>query len=45
MLRNRRQRRDARKIAKLARALAALDDQARLARPSPRRAAKISFSP
>jgi hypothetical protein len=45
MLRNRRQRRDARKVAKLARALAALDDQARLARPSPRRTAKISFSP
>jgi hypothetical protein len=44
MLRNRRQRRDARKVAKLARALATLDNQARLARPAPRRTAKISFS-
>jgi len=44
MLRNRRHRRDARKVAKLARALATLDDQARLARPTQRRSAKISFS-
>jgi hypothetical protein len=43
MLRNRRRRRDARAIARLARALAALDEHARLTRPSPRRAPKISF--
>jgi hypothetical protein len=45
MLRTRRRRRDARKIAKLARALAVLDEQAGLARPTPRRTVKISFSP
>jgi hypothetical protein len=44
MLRNRRRRRDARKVAKLARALAVLDEQARLARPAPRRTVKISLS-
>jgi hypothetical protein len=44
MLRNRRRRRDARKIAKLARALAVLDEQAALARPTPRRTVKISLS-
>jgi hypothetical protein len=41
MLRFRRQ--NARKVAKLARALAALDEQARLTRPAPRRVARISL--
>ena len=36
-------RREARKIAKLARALAALDDQARLVRPARKRAARLSL--
>jgi hypothetical protein len=36
-------RRDARTIAKLARALAALEDQARAARPAPRRTLKITL--
>jgi len=36
-------RRDARKIAKLARALAALDDHARTVRRVPKRAARISL--
>jgi hypothetical protein len=37
-------RRNARKIAKLARALAALDAQARASRPAPRRTARVTFS-
>jgi hypothetical protein len=37
-------RRETRKVMKLARALAALDDQARQARPAPKRAARVSFS-
>jgi hypothetical protein len=37
-------RRNRRKIAKLARALAALDEQARLVRPAPKRAARVSLS-
>jgi hypothetical protein len=36
-------RKEARKVAKLARALASLDEQARTVRPAPRRAAKASF--
>jgi hypothetical protein len=36
-------RKNARKIAKLARALASLDEQARTVRPAPRRAAKVSL--
>jgi len=36
-------RREARKIAKLARVLAALDEQARLGRRPPKRAARISL--
>jgi hypothetical protein len=36
-------RSDARKIAKLARALAALDDQARLVRPARRRVGRLSL--
>jgi hypothetical protein len=37
-------RKEARKVAKLARALASLDEQARVVRPAPRRATKASFS-
>ena len=37
-------RKDARKIARLARALAALDEQARLVRPAPKRVARASLS-
>jgi hypothetical protein len=37
-------RRNARKVAKLARAFAALDRQAGLSRPAPKRAAKVSLS-
>jgi hypothetical protein len=37
-------RKEARKVAKLARALASLDEQARIARPAPKRAGRISFS-
>jgi hypothetical protein len=37
-------RRDARKIAKLARVLAALDEHARVVRPAPKRAARVSLS-
>jgi hypothetical protein len=37
-------RRNARKVAKLARALALLDEQARLARPAPRRPSRVSLS-
>jgi hypothetical protein len=36
-------RKNARKVAKLARALASLDEQARTVRPAPRRVAKISL--
>jgi hypothetical protein len=36
-------RKNARKVAKLARALALLDEQARTVRPAPRRAAKLSL--
>jgi hypothetical protein len=36
-------RSEARKIAKLARALALLDEQARLVRPAPRRVSKLSL--
>jgi len=36
-------RKNARKVAKLARALASLDEQARTVRPAPKRAAKASF--
>jgi hypothetical protein len=35
-------RSEARKIAKLARALATLDEQARLVRPAPKRRARVS---
>ena len=42
MTRNR--RRNARKVAKLARVLAALDEHARTVRPAPKRTAKVSFS-
>jgi Ser/Thr protein kinase RdoA (MazF antagonist) len=42
MTRNR--RRNARKVAKLARVLATLDEHARTVRPAPKRAAKVSFS-
>jgi hypothetical protein len=38
-----RRNRDARKVAKLARALASLDAEARAVRPAPRRVAKLSF--
>jgi hypothetical protein len=38
-----RRRRNARKVAKLARALASLDEQARSIRPAPRQAAKLSL--
>jgi hypothetical protein len=38
-----RRRDDARKVAKLARALASLDEQAQLARPSRRRLGKLSL--
>jgi hypothetical protein len=37
-------RRNARKVAKLARAFAALDEHARAARPAPRRVARASVS-
>jgi hypothetical protein len=37
-------RRNARKIAKLARALASLDEHARTVRPAPKRVARVSFS-
>jgi hypothetical protein len=37
-------RKNARKVAKLARALASLDEQARTVRPAPKRATKVSFS-
>jgi hypothetical protein len=37
-------RKNARKIAKLARVLASLDEQARTVRPAPRRATKVSLS-
>jgi hypothetical protein len=37
-------RREARKIAKLARALALLEDHARAPRPAPRRAGRASLS-
>jgi hypothetical protein len=37
-------RRNARKIAKLARALASLDEQARTVRPAPKRVARASLS-
>jgi len=37
-------RKNARKVAKLARVLAALDEQARTTRPAPRRCATVSFS-
>jgi hypothetical protein len=37
-------RKNARKVAKLARALASLDAQARTVRPAPKRVARISFS-
>ena len=37
-------RRNARKIAKLARALASLDEHARAARPAPKRVARVSLS-
>ena len=36
-------RKNARKVAKLARALASLDEQARNVRPAPKRATKVSF--
>jgi hypothetical protein len=36
-------RKNARKIAKLARALATLDEQARSVRPTPKRVAKVSL--
>jgi hypothetical protein len=36
-------RREARKVAKLARALAALDEQARLVRPARRRVSRLSL--
>ena len=36
-------RKNARKVAKLARALASLDEQARTVRPAPKRATKVSF--
>jgi hypothetical protein len=38
-----RRRKNARKIAKLARALASLDEQARTSRPAPRHVAKLSL--
>jgi hypothetical protein len=38
-----RRRKNARKIAKLARALASLDEQARSSRPAPRHATKLSL--
>jgi hypothetical protein len=37
-------RKNARKVAKLARALASLDEQARTVRPAPKRVTKVSFS-
>jgi hypothetical protein len=37
-------RKNARKIAKLARVLASLDEQARTTRPAPRRAATVSVA-
>jgi hypothetical protein len=37
-------RRNARKIAKLARALASLDEHARTVRPAPKRVARVSVS-
>jgi len=37
-------RRDSRKVAKLARALAALEEQAAAARPAPKRMARLSVS-
>jgi len=37
-------RRNARKVAKLARALAVLDEQARTVRPAPKRVTKLSLS-
>ncbi len=36
-------RKNARKIAKLARVLASLDEQARTVRPAPKRASRASF--
>jgi hypothetical protein len=39
------QRRESRKIAKLARALAALDEQAAAIRPAPKRATRLSLHP
>jgi hypothetical protein len=36
-------RKEARKVAKLARALASLDDQARLVRPARKRAGRLSL--
>jgi hypothetical protein len=36
-------RREARKVARLARALASLDDQARLVRPTPKRVTRLSL--
>jgi hypothetical protein len=36
-------RREARKVVKLARAFAALDEQARLTRPAAKRAARVSL--
>jgi hypothetical protein len=38
-------RREARKVAQIARLLATLDAQARAARPEPRRAARLSLRP
>jgi hypothetical protein len=38
-----RRRKNARKVAKLARALASLDEQARRSRPAPRHVAKLSL--
>jgi hypothetical protein len=37
-------RKNARKVAKLARVLASLDEQARTTRPAPRRCATVSIS-
>jgi hypothetical protein len=38
-------RREVRKVAKLARALASLDDQARLVRPARKRVTRLSLGP
>jgi hypothetical protein len=43
VLKIRHRRKDSRKVAKLARALALLDPQTGAARPAPRRAARISL--